>query len=765
MGPFKIPIADDDPPPSALVAMLNAADADWKRVRSDPPLLPELCSTFPPNVASETKRDEDRKKAQARKQPPPKQKHPLNGDLWFPRDYRNTVFVLAQRLHLLSDEKAIPPILKGLRATLPTATVKDVVPTLLLNPPGAPGKPATQMKRKLERTERCPFITAYLQPLLTERDYGSWLVELAASQFSWKGGSPASPRVPLSVQHAERAHEGMLITTWMSRSASGTAAGPASGLVSSEMQRFLASEPAALGESEVSLVEKQPAIIIGGKPLPANLFISEAAAAIEAYLKALDPVLQHASAVPELRASLRAVAYGVVALGLVPIACIYDGFHGTCAIETLLPKLEGCRLTLVDYGRGRLQSVLAPLRSKVSAAIDDPVSAQAAMIQFDNIAKAFGQWIGDIAELIATHYKYLLWVVANQCGGRVRTPVRLTPEEEWRLPVVEKKPNGSSNIIELRAQELIGYLIEGGKSQRDTQSEVFWMLPSTWSRLGTAIALVNQAGMRCWFNAANNRWGGYHPPHIVHRQGYSFDIDVGFGWKAGHKVPNVRKRGTHGVFLDDYYANNHDLPICLHGMNRVAGWILVQAFVLVGIDQYLYGDAALVGEASRHLATHFNLPKAAHMDGTVDAEGHSDHWHFELLVGKPANGAEPFVWEANTADLFSALHKIAKLRDADDKFWERMAGLTKAPTQEGSFDSPPDFWDSQQGEVEKWEIEKENWKKWWRRRSEPCGIPLLPVWVDKSTDPTVGEKTLPFLTCWEKGGGFPEVFDTGGLAG
>ena len=83
-------------------------------------------------------------------------------------------------------------------------------------------------------------------------------------------------------------------------------------------------------------------------------------------------------------------------------------------------------------------------------------------------------------------------------------------------------------------------------------------------------------------------------------------------------------------------------------------------------------------------------------------------------------------------------------RDADDEFWSRFAGLEKAPTDPKDFDGLADA---------------EDWRRWWNRRNEPCGIPLLPVWA-----PEEARRTSPATRCWEPSGDFPDAFQPGGEA-
>ena len=241
------------------------------------------------------------------------------------------------------------------------------------------------------------------------------------------------------------------------------------------------------------------------------------------------------------------------------------------------------------------------------------------------------------------------------------------------------------------------------------------------------MALVNQAGMRFWFNAANNRWGGAHPPHRVHRQGCSFDFDVGYGWRPDDKVPNTKKRDAVGrAMSEEVVPKNKDYVDCLHRVDRLAGWIGTQAWLLVGVSQYLYGDAALVTEAYKHLESRLaeakqSIVMPARLDPVIDAQGHFDHWHFEVLAG-PAPGRSTRTasrWTTPTCSTGCAPGPTA--RDADPVFWKKFAGLKEAPAKLDDFNKLPDAVD---------------WKRWWSRGHAPndeekfppsdAGIPLTP---------------------------------------
>ena len=311
------------------------------------------------------------------------------------------------------------------------------------------------------------------------------------------------------------------------------------------------------------------------------------------------------------------------------------------------------------------------------------------------------------------------------------TPQRFTATGEWVMTTREQRLIGPPLIRQRRTPELISY--------GETDEEIYWVLRSLWAPLGTAAALINQAGMRFWFNAANNRWGGRHPPHVTHRQGNSIDFDIGFAWRRpSHRVPNVRTRDSTGQFLDDSQQDRSDLVDCLQGMNRIAGWIGVQAFILAGVTSYLYGDWGLIEEAGLHLASLIDIQRPGNLFGHEDARDHADHWHFDMLVGRRPAGltaedpnAFPYVWQATNPGLLNQLSDLANARNRDATFYRRMAGLTDRAQNLDDFNELPDA---------------EDWKGWFRWQSTGegprPGPALLPVW-----NPRLAEQTRQARSC------------------
>jgi PAS domain-containing protein len=742
-----------EPVAPALRQLLTAAGADWTTVRTTAPPKPNLCPS---------------------------------ADGWLGQKFRQSVLELGRRLGV--DARAFAELASAVESanlrsgrTLPTIAVLGVK--------GASGKAAP-----IERTQACDLLTAWLAPLLDPTAYEAWLDELAGSQWFWRGGQAGSPAVPLAVQQRESDRDRELADRWAGAPPQPpqlAAKTPEADRAKAERRyreamaayqrrlaradAFLRSEPTApgltvpqgAGVQEQKLLAANraaaqkvgfPLLVLGGKPLPANLFVAEVAGPVSDYLGMLRAVLEPGTASTGLFMPLMGLAYGMLALALVPLNCLYDTVHGTCVIETLLPALSRSADALRGYGGQRLRRALVDRPARRLAlptdALDDPAFARA--------LDAFSAWSARLAEELRQSHARLLRVVGDQSGGRVRTPApgQLAPGGHWTFTLNEPRKDGSTEQVDHSAEELIGYeTAVGGGSKRDApaDAEVFWMLRSVWDRVGTAVALVNQAGMRFWFNAANNRWGGAHPPHRVHRQGCSFDFDIGYGWREGHKVPNVKKRDASGRALsEDVVPKNKENVDCLHRVDRLAGWIGTQAWLLVGVSQYLYGDAALVTEAYRHLESRVaeakqSIVKPARLDPVIDADGHFDHWHFEVLAGQAPGQIDPYGFQVDDPELLDRLRAWAVARDEDPVFWRKFAGLKAAPTKLDDFKDLPDA---------------DDWKRWWSRGHAPAdeetyppsdaGIPLLPIWA-----PAEAPETFEVDGCFDPREDNPSIFEPG----
>jgi hypothetical protein len=745
------PRPGDEPIAAVVAEMFRAAGADWTMEVATRPALPGLCS------------DRLRPASTVKGRAAPAA---ADADRWLPQAFPATVLDLANRLDL--DARGRVALRDALHAAkLQTARVLPRVAALTSSAKGV----TTVVDRTIGRRDACSIMTAYLAPLLDPRAYRAWLDEMTGSQMFLRGADPAGPQVPESVFRRERLRDNRLAEQWAGdrpvppqtdkltvRARATAERRYQQRLAEYERRRrqaeaFLPSEPAApggvpaadqgrrlAGFRAAAAARPLPLIVVGGAPAPANLFISEAAAPIQGYLALLDPVLQRAAAPLDLYGPLLGLAYGALALALVPVHCLYDNYHGTCTIERLLPDLLSCAAVLRGYSGRTLRQALPDRLRRPSAGGDPDTEA------VNRVLDGYGAWTAALGEAVVGNLVRLVRVAGEQTGGRVRTPENIAPGARWTFTLHEPNDDGSVAEVRRTVPESISYLSQA----RQADEEVFWMLRALWGAVGTAVALVNQAGMTLWFNAANNRWGGHHPPHSTHRQGYSLDIDVGFGWRPGHKVPNVKKRDTAGRPRSDQEepdnSKNHD---CLHGVNRLAGWVVTQAFVLIGVSQYLYGDAQLVEEASGHLidqlaTENLEVSRPARMNGVVDAGGHFDHWHFEVLVGPRAFEGALYTWAVPRADLLDLLRAWAVRRDQDPAFWKKIAGLDKVPTSGDDFKHLTDAAD---------------WQEWWKLRTAPGGIPLLPVWAPSRAADTFGAGE-----CWDPEEDTPAIFAPGEAA-
>lgn len=699
-----MPLDVPDPAKEELDARLRAAferaQARWTRTRDGLPPLPGLCPMKRAKKTAPTRAPAD----------------------WLSWEFPKMAIEFARRAQ--AESRVTTELLDAVVSEIATvrfdyARVASTVTALTAAKVGP---------EKIERREACPLVREYLQPLLDADAYRGWLDEMARTQWFWKSGASTAAAVPLAVRTREYNRDRALMERWHGDPPAGARAA-----ASARMEAFVAHEPTS---SQLPIVRFRDGVA------PANLFISEVAVSASGYLRAIDPILRIVAGPLGLAGALRGVAYGMVVLALVPVFCLYDNYHGTCVIEELLPRLSNSLAVMAEYARRSLPVKLVPrLQGRLLPEDDGRVVT---------LLDAFSAFAASLAGATRDSHDRLLHVAADQ-GGRVRTPKRFTKSGSWTFNI--KEGSEDSTLAEHTAPEMLEYPVVKGRrvSSYDESKEIYWILPALWTPVATALALCNQAGMRVWFNAANNRWGGKHPPHDTHRQGASLDVDVGFAWLEGSKVPNVKKRDPQHVPLpDNLVPRNSSNAECLQSMDRIAGWILTQAFLLVGVRYFVYGDWALVEEAAAHLAAQVNIERPARLDGRVDVLGHNDHWHFEMSVGDRASGVDPYLWQASDPDLLSHLYALAVERDKNIAFWRTMAGpLKDPPTQESDFSNVRDA---------------ENWQRWWSwghgSKSE-AGLPLLPVWAPAAENLTRGSQTCKKVP----EGDFPSSAGVGEMSG
>lgn len=746
---------------ATLAAAFLRAGADWRIARAT--LAPDLhlCPMVrpPPSVRRSAKPSPG-----ATAQPPPSAAMETTGDRWLPQEFPASVLALADDLKLSAG--GYEEVKRALKAANPGTMTLPTKVRLLTNREIA--------NHTIDRQEASPVLQAYLEPLLSPTGYAAWLADMARRQFLFRGGE-STAAVPLSVIRREQQRDRELLDRW---SGSPPAMPPLAPTASSRDQSraelahqknlrayeerrrrggaVLATDPNALPFGDAPASDKEgreletinrlgrrerlPLISLGGGAAPANLYISEVAPTLGDYFVVMRALLAVGDPGLGLSAGFAGFAYGVLTLASVPVSCLYDTFHGTCTTEIVAPRLLACVDALAPASR-RILGELVDQRLRVTLRDQDDKDAA-------RFLAAFLRWVDALTVGMRGALLRFLRVAADQGGGRISTPVAFTGDGQWSFELNVRAEDGTDETLTLTAPESLSYEARGSRgaptSARDTDAEIFWMLPALWEPVGSAVALANQAGARVWVNAANNRWGGHHPPHRVHRQGVSLDVDVGLSWR-GDKVQNVVKRDNIGVQVPDADSpGNSGNAECLHFMERIAAWILTQSFILVGVTQYLYGDAGLVEQAALHLKEFFEVDRPARMDGVIDAAGHNDHWHFEVLVAERPTRVGPYVFQVTNPNLLEKLRELAEARDKDPVFWEKFAGLEAAPTKAEDFDGLEDA---------------EDWKKWWALRDGPGGVPLLPVWA-----PSLAKRTFAAHQCWAPRGDFPDAFHPGDVA-
>jgi hypothetical protein len=519
------PSAAQEPLERTLEWAFGRAGADWTARRPDLPPRLNLC---PSGGAKRTE----------------------VGDRWLPMEFPALVLDLARRVGLDgAGHRALADALRAVKLeTLPvTRTVRILTD-------------AKVSARPVARTEACPVMTAYLEPLLDPRAYGSWL-HVMAYQDSAIALSESKFAVPHRVRQRELDRDREIAERWAGEPPL-LAEGDSDAAKLEKRRRralaFLSTDPNALPITvppDVSVKEAQalaalqraqrsggpgpesmPVVMLGSSLAPANLYISEVAPTLAAYLWPLHVVLNSADRLGMVH-GLMAVAYGLLALVSVPVNCLYDAYHGTCTMEVLVPRLLACTATWAGFAGGGLKQLAGDRLWNSRRSEEHREAAQ--------LLEAFRAWSEALSAAFREALYRLLRTAAEQGGGRVRTPAQMTPSGEWRLTLTEQGEDGTPRAVERRAAEAISQDRPAG------HEEIFWMLPTLWAPFGTAVALANQSGVRVWINAANNRWGGRHPPHSDHRQGATFDLDAALAWKLDKKgnpikVRNVLQRDAEG---------------------------------------------------------------------------------------------------------------------------------------------------------------------------------------------------------------------------
>ena len=462
-------------------------------------------------------------------------------------------------------------------------------------------------------------------------------------------------------------------------------------------------------------------LTLEGNQLPSNLFISQIAPYADSYL-VIPQQLGELNEVQTIQPSLQSWFYFLVGMGLIPLWRHWQQHWGTAVVEDLLPLQIAALDSVKEFTNREFVNVLTPLNQK-DFLFDDAASTKAYKQRRTEILLGVkAATLSFLDDAIDQRKKLLKFAAEDQGGGRIiLQPPTFTSSKPWRF----RMPDGQGSLVNHYVPEKIYY-------DRSLDKDARWLLRAAWPQVRSVTALCNQASVELRINAANNRWGGKHPPHSSHRQGTDMDWDMGMqGWV----IPNLlQRRGDNAfgtLFRNVPVSETDTRPICLVGIDRLIGWIIIQANLIVGVRALLFGDEPLMNEAQSHLSSFFSINKPAHTLTDFEPNAHHNHVHADYLPHAVTGCKDPVVWSLTDVDnVVEDLHKLAKKRDQDKGFWRKLVGLNDIPNNENDFNQLNDHYKNFEQKERERHISA--WKHWWRGQANN-GIPLLPVWNPELT--------------------------------
>jgi hypothetical protein len=554
----------------------------------------------------------------------------------------------------------------------------------------APEK-AVWLLKDLPRDKCRAVLRAYLDPLLKPADFAFWLARLSADGARFGIFPERLVELP-AVETDELLHPASLLAL-LSQD------GRALDRALAEMRNAGTRPP------------RLDSFLLAGGPSPIGLYVVDFNDYIQAHLLLL--YLQLYALVPaSLRRGARttvqqaiAFTYGIAALASVPVLTLYHGGHGSAVVEEIEPALSE--------------------------------TTRSAHPLVEEMCDTLVSFVGStIAEILRGLLSQLLILRERNGCELMRLATAATQTRQLMKPSLI--PSGDVSVAFERAdgtqQTLV---IRPAITISSSDEEIYWVNSDLWPRFAGLGLLVNQAGVKLFVTAANNRWGGKHPPHSTHRSGKEIDLDWGYTIpssdpkrRADRTVPNLAQQkkqdSKNGAYWDPRKNKAYDFvpvgpgPTTQIGYDALTTWVLLQAPAFYGFTRFLYGDTESMGAALAALKRAFPeldvpilYPKEGEKRGEpahaalFEPSGHFNHLHIE------GETTPPFETEANALRLDDAmldrLYELALQRDVSPAF---VAYFFGEQPDELSAESSNALFDA------------------WMQRSEAGDPPLLPVWVD-----------------------------------
>jgi hypothetical protein len=490
-----------------------------------------------------------------------------------------------------------------------------------------------------------------------------------------------------------------------------------------------------------------------------NSFIQSMTIACAPVFTGVESVLANSGFPQDQTNLVLGVTIGTATLCAFPLWTVYHDFHGLVAYEKVLPRLrESLRvaeLILNDVSAsvlasipsftvqlGRLDQVLSHLNSSLRQALLQKSGPYLAAFAANAEANFKARTRIKEADLNARIEGVTFW--HNEAGGEPKISLGRAPIDP-----------------QARAFPYFGGIFL--KADDSVQQRSFFALQNAWDALEQAGRFVSQAGFWLYVNAANNPYGGKHPPHQTHQDGGDFDLGWTFirdklfdpqdsvyrkdpadkGEKNQHEnLARMQKKqppapgsvifvdpATRKEFSLEAVPQDKNKPPTHAAIQKLAVHVVLQAVALSGFQRYLYADAdnmryaatnlelamghlaGKLGLADPHLNPWESTQKAviAFTEGMV----HYNHLHAELFAQKVIPMG-PFLDKKNIVATLTFLYQLARERDQNNDFYKEMLQPRKNVENNKK--------DESEDRIKPFRDE-------WKKRSE-VGLPsLLPVWL------------------------------------
>lgn len=399
-------------------------------------------------------------------------------------------------------------------------------------------------------------------------------------------------------------------------------------------------------------------------------------------------------------------AMGAILLCAFPLWTVYSALHGLAAHNRVVPRLQA---SLPVAGRaldGMIGSVVATAAATQAAGFAAILSRLSTSLR-----QALNQKAGPYLDAFGANAQSIFTLRTQLRESDLNAQV--SSIQFWAHAAAGKTEVSLGAGPVQVGDPSFPYL--GGiyfNAPACTQARSFLALPDAWAALAQAARFVSQAGFWLYVNAANNPYGGRHPPHDTHFNGGDFDL----GWtyigvnpidpdprSEANKHENLARMrkakpqsGYYPIFSDpvkkeDYtlipIPEDRQMPPTHAGIQKLAFHVVVQAVALSGLRRYLYADAqnmryalSNLGLAASYLASQLNIadPRLDPWDGTnkaaipvTEAMAHYNHLHGELFR-RAAFTPNPILEGMNFQKFLSFIYKLAIERDQDTAFYTEM---------------------------------------------------------------------------------------------